>query len=353
METRKEFIKKSSLLLTSSLIGINACWSKSNDLLSTSTPKIWSALIHLSFNMWEDHDRLKDDPDPLVKWRCFDKNIRLSETLWRDTLQLMKTRGLNMVVIDVGDAIQFESHPELAINGAWSKEKLRKELAYIRSLGIEPIPKLNFSAGHDAWLKEYSHMLSTPRYYEVCRHIIQETIDLFDNPRFFHLGYDEENYQDQITYDYIAIRQNDIWWKDFHFFVDTVEKFGSQAWIWSDFFWRHPDQFLKKMPKSVIQSNWYYGQDFNPSTNPYVDAYIKINEAGYKQIPTGGYFSGSVHGRKEFKDNIDATVDFSKKYLNDNLLLGFMQTNWKPTVDLHRNDILESINRTGLAISKW
>lgn len=349
MENRKSFIKKISYLTLGSSLSSSLIKAQPNESILLNKNKIWSCLLHLGFNMWEDHNRLVNDEDPLIKWRSFDGNMRLSENLWRDAILRMKENNLNLVIIDIADAIQFESHPELSIKGAWSKEKLKKELQYIRNLGIEPIPKLNFSAGHDTWLKQYSRILSTPKYYEVCNNLIKEVIDLFDKPRFFHLGYDEENYQDQVTYDYITIRQNDVWWKDFYFFVDTVEKLGSQAWIWSDFFWHHHDQFLSKMPKTVIQSNWYYGNNFDPTSNKYIKAYLQIQEAGFKQIPTGGYFSGTVQKEKKFKDNMEATSKFCKEYMDNELLLGFMQTNWKPTVEEHREDILTSINKTGEA----
>jgi hypothetical protein len=106
------------------------------------------------------------------------------------------------------------------------------------------------------------------------------------------------------------------------------------------------------MPKSVIQSNWYYGNNFDPKTNRYVDAYLKLNNAGYKQVPTGGYFSGIVQKEKHFKDNMVETVIFCEENLNKDLLLGFMQTNWKPTLEEHRLDIITSISRTGDAKRK-
>src|SRR5690606_30581643 len=99
----------------------------------------------------------------------------------------------NMAVIEVGNSIKLDSHPEIAIRDAWSTTRLRAELAKIRKLGIEPIPFLNFSATHDLWLKQYSRMLSTEEYYKVCSDVIKEVADLFDKPRFFHLGMDEES----------------------------------------------------------------------------------------------------------------------------------------------------------------
>ena len=60
----------------------------------------------------------------------------------------MRKVRMNMVVIDLGEAIQYQSHPELAVKGSWPVEKFRKELARLRGMGLEPIPKLNFSTTH-------------------------------------------------------------------------------------------------------------------------------------------------------------------------------------------------------------
>ena len=78
----------------------------------------------------------------------------------------------------------------------WGLLKLMERAGKIsdlkRQVSFELIPKLNFSACHDIWLKDYSRMLSTPIYYEVCRDVIQEVCEVF-KPRYFHLGMDEED----------------------------------------------------------------------------------------------------------------------------------------------------------------
>ena len=51
---------------------------------------------------------------------------------------------MNMVVWTLGMQ-SYMSHPEIAVRNAWSTERLYKELEKIRNLGLEPIPKLNFS----------------------------------------------------------------------------------------------------------------------------------------------------------------------------------------------------------------
>lgn len=140
------------------------------------------------------------------------------EPVWNITLKKMADAGMNMVIIDLGDTVKYESHPEIAVKNTWTVDKLRSELTKIRHLGLEPIPKLNFATSYDAWLGEYAKMVSTNKYYSICRDLIQEVIELFDTPRFFHLGMDEETAQHQQTYNYAVIRQNDLWWDDLYFY---------------------------------------------------------------------------------------------------------------------------------------
>lgn len=350
MSTRRDFIKNASKASALAVLPTNI-WKGTFDLNHTvkADQKIWASLIHLSFNMWEDHNDLIDHPTNInLRARVFDPNLRLDEALWNDVLLKMKQSGMNMILIDVGDGIQYQSHPEISVKGAWSHEKLRAELRKIREMGIEPIPKLNFSTGHDAWLGEYSKMVSTPKYYDVCKNVINEVVDLFDKPRFFHIGFDEEDYENQKYYNHIVLRNNDAWWKDFYFFVDEVEKAGSRSWIWSDMAWHYPDIFFNKMPKSVLQSNWYYGSDFKDTSFIRVKNYLELEKHGYDQIPCSGYYQG--HDAKHYSETgISGTVEFCKKHIDDKRLFGFMQTNWRPVVESFRKDIMRSIELTGEA----
>lgn len=332
MSNRRRFIKQ--------LAAVGMLSSVSNIIFSQknfSNKKIWACLLHLGYNMWVEYST----PSPFRGYRTY---LQLSEALWNDALAKMAHDGINMVVIDLGDAIKYESHPEIAVNNAWTTSQLHTELLKIRKLGIEPIPKLNFAAGHDIWLGEYSKMVSTKKYYEVCKDLIHEVIVLFDKPRFFHLGMDEENAEDQRYLNYIVVRQNDLWWHDFYFLVDQVEKLGSRAWVWSDYLWHYPELFFKKMPKSVVQSNWYYGEDFDINKTP-VKAYIDLENYDYDQIPTG-----SFHADNDY--NILNTVKFCVKHIAEPRLLGFIQTFWAPTVEANRASILKAIELTGNA-KKW
>ena len=155
---------------------------------------IWAALFHMGTNMWCDQvpDRWGPYKGEDLKLICAADHLRFDEKVWRSLTSRMVEVGMNMVIIDLGEAIQYPSHPELAVKGSWSVERLRAELARLRGMGFEVIPKMNFSACHDTWLKDYHRMVSTQKYYQVCEDLIKDVAEIFDRPRFFHLGFDEE-----------------------------------------------------------------------------------------------------------------------------------------------------------------
>jgi hypothetical protein len=305
-----------------------------------SNELIWAVLLHLGYNMWSD----RDAPEWGLDYVSARPYLRFDESLWDDLLQEMARAGINMVVIDLGEGVQYESHPELAVRGSWTKQRLLQALDKVRALGIEPIPKLNFSTSHDAWLGEYARCVSTDVYYAVCRDLIAEVVELFDTPRFFHLGMDEETARHQRHYDYALIRQHDLWWHDLLFYVEQVERGGVRPWIWSDYVWHHPEAFFAQMPKSVLQSNWYYGEEFGPDVER-VKAYDEIEAHGYDQIPTGSNWTNRI--------NFKGTVDYCREHLAQERLYGFLQTVWKPTLEECRDRHLEAIDLVKEAKMAW
>lgn len=340
MSTRRNFIKQISAAGILSVLP-NPLFPKPYQTGS----KVWACLLHLSFNMWEEYI------SPHRPFRGYRPDLELSESLWNDAISKMAGEGMNMVVIDLGDAVKYESHPEIAVHKAWSTTRLRREIEKLRNMGLEPIPKLNFSAGHDTWMGKFSRMVSTKEYYDACSDLITEVCDIFNKPRFFHLGMDEETASHQRYQKHIVVRQNELWWNDFLFLAEEVENQGSRAWIWPDYMlWNDPVQFFKKMPKSVVQSNWYYGEDFDliradGNTNKYVKSYLDLKDHGYDQIPTGSYHA-------ENKNSIGNTVEFCKNHIGDEHLLGFLQTFWKPTIEEYRDRILKGIELAGSS-KKW
>jgi len=301
---------------------------------------IWAYLVHLGFNHWAD----REAPEwnlPHITARPY---MRFDRHLWDQLVPKIVDAGINMVVIDIGEGVRWQSHPEIAARDAWSVEQMKEELERLRSLGIEPIPKMNFSTCHDVWLGPYSRMVSSDKYYEVCSDLIGEAINLFSKPRLFHLGMDEETAGHQSRYDYVVIRQFDLWWHDLFFLVEQVEKNGSRAWIWSDYLWVHPDRFWAKMPKSILQSNWYYGESFAEDIQ-YVKAYLDLEEHGYDQIPTGSNWTVPT--------NFADTVKFARQHIAPERLKGFLQTVWRPMLEDCFERHLSAVEQVGAARREW
>ena len=302
---------------------------------------IWAVMFKLGGNNMAGDAYLTADwpqKNPKTRHRIRFTELFFDESIWREATERMAKGGLNTALIDMHEGVVYPRHPEIAVKGSWSPEKFRAEMSRLRAMGIVPVPKLNFSTTHAAWQGEWRYRTSTSAYYTFCDDMIQDVCDLFDTPPLFHLGMDEEMAAGQRYEPLCIVRQGDLWWHDFIFLVRTVEKRGVRAWIWSDKQWAVQEEFAKRCPKSVMQSNWYYGRDFsdeiaNRKPEDYlpkggwashklaVRGYLELEKYGYDQIPTGSNWSCDT--------NMQGTVDFCRKHIAPERLKGFMTASWK------------------------
>ena len=296
---------------------------------------IWGFMIQLGHNMWKEAP-LYGKPTPETRDNYAQPYNRTDVKVWNEITEYIAKKGANLLLIDLGEGLIYPSHPELAVKGSWSPERMKEEIARLKCLGLEAIPKLNFSTCHDAWLKDYSHMVSTPEYYKVCADVIHDVCEIFGKPRLFHLGWDEERSRAQKSRRYLVERKGDLWWHDFLFTVREVEKHGVRPWIWSDKIWLAPEEFRKRMPKSVMQSPWHYDRFLHFVRNteemlkldwpePWAGAlaFKEIDEAGYDTMPCGSTWA------KQW--NMEAVVRFSKKHLDNSRIKGFLMAPWTRT----------------------
>jgi hypothetical protein len=339
--SRREFLAAGAV----ATVGCATLGSKARPRFTVPADRaIYANLIHISYNMWADHKpeawgRLPKDQLSNVTYEPY---LRCDDASWDGLLRACADAGVNMILMDLGDAIQYKSHPEIAVKNAWSRGRLRHELEKIRRMGMEPIPKMNFSAAHDTWLGKYKRMVSTATYYDVCRDLIAETIELYDTPRFFHIGYDEETAGNQAGDDLVVVRQYELWWHDFLFFVDFIQSRGSKAWMWSDYAWKHGPEFYARCPKSVLQSNWYYGLTFRDDERG-AHTYVELDQAGFDQLPTCSNW--------ENVENIAKTFDYCGSRISPGHLKGYVLASWKPTFPQYQQYHLEGIAAFGEAIS--
>ena len=292
---------------------------------------IWASLLHLSDHLWDDEYTL---PRGWYLPQNYTENIKVDVDVWDETVKFLAECKFNTVLIDVADGIQYEMHPEISAPNAWSKDFLKKKLDEIRALGMTPIPKLNFSACHDTWLKKYRRMPSTPEYYAACADTIREVCEVFDSPKLFHIGFDEEYELLQRRYEMTTVRSQALWWHDFKLICSECERWGARPWVWSDAYWHNKETFVKNMSKSVLQSNWFYS-NFNDYTEEElqkmaiefraIQAYEDLDALGYDQIPC----CSAVY----IQNNIHQTLAFGKEKISEEHLCGYMTAPWYLTTD--------------------
>ena len=103
---------------------------------------------------------------------------------WCAATQKLSDEGFNAVAVDIADGFAYPSHPELAAQGAWNDKQFRVELKRLRELGLEPIPRLDFSAGRFGWTGKKA---GTAEGLEIGIGLIKDVLKVFGHPRFFQI----------------------------------------------------------------------------------------------------------------------------------------------------------------------
>ncbi|MBQ0006400.1 MAG: twin-arginine translocation signal domain-containing protein [Alistipes sp.] len=325
-------------------------------------------LMHLSNNLGKDWPseqmgenleeailKLPEDMRPTLKLHC-------DYDVWKQVTEHAAEKGINMLFIDVGEGIVLPSHPELALEGSWSVERIREEIVRLNSLGMEVIPLPNFSTAHNGWMKDYRHMISSKPYYRMCEEVLADIYEIFGKPRFFHVGCDEEDRWHIDWYSYRIQRVKESWWCDFLHIIHTVEKLGARPWVWADNCWENPEYF-ERCPKSVIQQDWYYDEaygGFDPENKENAHwhrliAMWNLEKAGFDQVPCGTNWVG--YKRKELNvgadDVIGKLVTTGRKAISKEHLKGFMMAPWiRPTERKRIDKMLKAIDLMADAIAQ-
>ena len=355
MKTRREFLTNGMLAAAGATLA--GCATRG----AAKAPALagdfaWGALLHLGSNMWRDwtpegvYPKSLAEEEQMVRdgkiefksshLYCNRDYFSTDWASWRRQVDCIRQEGLNMVFIDVGEAYAYPSHPELWVKGALGYDELQAELARIRGLGLEPIPKLNFSTGHDQWLREYHYMTSSAKYYQVVADLIRDTCEVFGGPRYFHLGFDEEVFAACGRRQVCIMRQGEAWWKDFLFAANEVEKNGARAMLWSDKICGGREDFYKHMPKSVLQVPWYYGKDFSKEglrwkpefeksqkwdiQKNLAPALVELAEHGYDIMPCTSNWSTDAAA--------DAMLGFCRKNIDPARVKGYFTAPWRKPV---------------------
>jgi hypothetical protein len=146
--------------------------------------------------------RIHDWPDTLQRGLLVPMVLGLNSPAAVDNvLNAMSRLGYNFVVLELGGFYQWKRHSELVLQPAASRSQVELLVKKAKALGITPIPGLE-AIGHMAFGPQVC-MLGGPDqkawvmdttnkdFYRIYFDLMDEMVEVFDHPSFFHLGTDE------------------------------------------------------------------------------------------------------------------------------------------------------------------
>lgn len=290
-------------------------------------------------------------------------SLVFDDDMWEDIVADSARIGLNTIILEVDNCIQYPSHPEISLPDAWDSARVHAEVERCRKVGIALIPQMNFSASHDQWLGDYARMVSSKPYYALLKDLIQDAYELFEHPEYIHIGMDEEDYNHQSRRDFICFRQGKLYWHDLRYLIDCVSDTGARPWIWACPLFDHPEEFKTYIGAGkAILSPWYYNAFRQEHLTPvesraeYVTYYnegrykemgirwveqdpflvnfrnvaLPLLKDGYEYVPCASVFNRCIYNHADL-------MEYFKINAPDEQILGYISAPWISTTKTERN----------------
>ncbi len=272
-------------------------------------------------------------------------SARLTEkhSFYFDLLPYLAAWGYNTVcwhfTDDQGCSLRFDTRPELASRGAFSKQEMKEFISRAQECGIEVIPELE-SFGHTGYitkLKQYRRLFeavegkrfgaicpSHPETLEILEDLIREVSELFPS-EYIHAGFDEVNFGSCPRCRDRLVREKS--WEVFAQHVETVRDImarnGKRMMMWGDHLTSEPE-LADRLPKDIVVCDWQYF-DVDPSSVAF------LLEHGFEVIccPALANFFKVIHPRESNLQNIKDFAKVATGFQSPGIL-GLINTVWCP-----------------------
>ncbi len=245
----------------------------------------------------------------------------------------------NHLVLE-SDYTQWDTNPKLTVERSVPKDQIREYVKLARENFLEPIPLVQ-SLGHSEWMftngqntdlaedskARYAYAVTNPKTYNFIEKIYDETLDLFDSTRYFHIGHDEvKNIGDY------PHREDSKQWRVTKLFTYDVNKLHDffkakdvKVMLWGDMLLDKsessddaanagsPEEAKARreaIPKDAIICDWHY-----EPRKPEAYKSLKVfRDAGFKTIACTWYTPANIYGFARAAHDFDAW--------------GLLQTTW-------------------------
>ena len=96
-----------------------------------NSKKLWGYMLHMTSNNWSER-HYETYPTDYHRDQSLRLKLHFDERTWNRIIDELVAIGANTLLIDVEDGLRYESHPEIAVEGSWSKEKMRAEVRRLK-----------------------------------------------------------------------------------------------------------------------------------------------------------------------------------------------------------------------------
>ena len=184
-----------------------------------------------------------------------------------DVVREMSQHGMDLLVIDCEDGVEYKSHPELKRPYSVPMSDLKELAGFANSCNIDIVPKLNFaksvSKRHDLWMMPHVSSNdwtdSLEEYFKIADDVISELIEVCKPRQYFHIGMDEDHSRSGEQYVDAILRLR-----------TTLSRHLLRTVIWNDSCHNnrnsaaqvHAEKSItaeKILPKDIVHVLWHYG----------------------------------------------------------------------------------------------
>lgn len=237
---------------------------------------------------------------------------------------LLAPLKVNHIVLQT-DKIEWNSHPEVTDpHNSMPQEDVRQLLEIARRHHITVTPLVQ-SPGHLEWAfrgganlefaedpnEPYCYCMSNPKSYEFIFGIMDEAIELFGSPEYFHAGRDEFDMRGNLPVDEVcrAIGKERLYIQDTLKVYEHLRSRGCRMMMWGDILTKPGfREFVDELPRDILINDWRYAPS---ETYPTIDFY---QEHGFPVLGCTWYNPHNIYSFSRYAARRD--------------ILGMLHTTW-------------------------
>ena len=261
-------------------------------------------------------------------WEPFDDTERLEST--KNIIRIMSEHGFNYVVIELAGNY-VSKHFKTNRPSPWSVKHIRELVRFCNLRGVTAIPAIN-TIGHlgrapqicilkNKAGQNIGHDVQKEEFYKAYANVLDELMELFENPPYFRVGGDESN---AVFRHYALGAENNakLYTKVFNFAAEHLEKYNCRPILWHDMIFANelggkrasidglsdgkqviPSEIvLKNLSRKIIVNFWdYSARKSYPGINI-------LRDAGFEVWASTWHYSKAIFALAKYSVNNGVTA---------------------------------------------